>query len=127
MATIEERAKECVHQHYSCNGEYPCTKRAYCVMGTGKNTAYDCCECGADEFYEGYIACATEQQEIDDAERDTAVYNLLLLKLDAEKKLWTEKACEWLCEHIDDYARIGEDGAWVEHSVVRDFKKAMEE
>lgn len=38
-----------------------------------------------------------------------------------------DKACEWLCEHIDDYARIGEDGAWVEHSVVRDFKKAMVE
>lgn len=38
-----------------------------------------------------------------------------------------EKVCEWLCEHIDDYARIGEDGAWVEHSVVRDCKKAMME
>lgn len=41
------------------------------------------------------------------------------------KQMVVDKACEWLCEHIDDYARIGEDGAWVEHSVVRDFRKAM--
>ena len=66
-------------------------------------------------------------------ERAEAIYKGNTIEEDAYKRGATEqkaididKACEWLCEHIDDYARIGEDGAWVEHSVVRDFRKAME-
>lgn len=34
-------------------------------MCGGKNTAYDCNECSADEFYEGYLAGAKEQRTID--------------------------------------------------------------
>ncbi|WP_347026416.1 hypothetical protein [Bacteroides ovatus] len=56
--TLKEAAKEAIHAHYNCNGKYPCGERNYCEHCNGHNTAYDCCECGADEFKEGFIACA---------------------------------------------------------------------
>ena len=52
----EEAAREAIHAHYNCNGKYPCGKRDYCEYCNGHNTAFDCCECGADEFKEGFIA-----------------------------------------------------------------------
>lgn len=63
---IIERAKESVRKHYNCNGEYPCRDSGYCEMCGGHNTPYDCCECGAGDYLEGYIAGATEQKKIDD-------------------------------------------------------------
>lgn len=62
---IEERAKLAVQAHYNCNGEYPCSGYKDCVFGSGSNTAYDCEECGADEFEAGYLKCATDQRKID--------------------------------------------------------------
>lgn len=56
--TLEEAAKEAIHAHYNCNGKYPCGERNYCEHCNGHNTAHDYCECGADEFKEGFIACA---------------------------------------------------------------------
>ena len=56
--TLEEAAKEAIHAHYNCNGKYPCGERNYCEHCNGHNTAHDCCECGADEFKEGFIAGA---------------------------------------------------------------------
>lgn len=56
--TLEEAAKEAIHAHYNCNGKYPCGERDYCEHCNGHNTAHDCCECGADEFKEGFIAGA---------------------------------------------------------------------
>lgn len=56
--TLEESAREAVNMHYNCNGEYPCKERDYCEHQNGHNTAFDCCECGADEFKEGFIAGA---------------------------------------------------------------------
>lgn len=38
---IEEAAKEAIHKHYNCND---------CI------TTFDCNECGADEYKEGFIA-----------------------------------------------------------------------
>lgn len=55
---IEKAAVGAIHENYGCNGKYPCTERDYCIYGTGKNTAFDCNECGADEFNEGFIAGA---------------------------------------------------------------------
>lgn len=55
---IEKAAKEAIKEHYNCNGKYPCSERSYCIFCDGKNTAYDCNECGADEFYEGFITGA---------------------------------------------------------------------
>lgn len=53
---LEEAAKEIIHKHYNCLDEnYPCSKASYCVMCGGHNGAYDCCECGADDLYEGIL------------------------------------------------------------------------
>ena len=57
--TVEEAAREAIHKHYNCNGTYPCSEREYCEHCNGHNTAFDCCECGADEFKEGFIAVRT--------------------------------------------------------------------
>lgn len=62
MKTIEERVNEAVHNHYNCN--YPCYSFSACIFGEGENTAYDCEECGADEFKNGYELGATEQEQI---------------------------------------------------------------
>lgn len=61
--TVEEAAKEAIHAHYNCNGKYPCGERDYCKHCNGHNTAFDCCECGADEFKEGFIAGAKWMEE----------------------------------------------------------------
>lgn len=55
---IEKAAKEAIKEHYNCNGKYPCSERSYCIFCDGENTAYDCNECGADEFYEGFLKAA---------------------------------------------------------------------
>lgn len=52
--TLEQAVKEAIHKHYNCNGKYPCTEREYCQYCGGHNSAYDCGECGADEFNEGF-------------------------------------------------------------------------
>lgn len=59
--TIKEAAREAIHKHYNCNGTYPCSEREYCEHCNGHNTAFDCCECGADEFKEGFITDAAWQ------------------------------------------------------------------
>lgn len=61
--TVEEAAREAIHAHYNCNGKYPCGERDYCKHCNGHNTAFDCCECGADEFKEGFIAGAKWMEE----------------------------------------------------------------
>lgn len=55
---IIKAAKEAIHSHYGCNGQHGCSERDYCQFVNGKNSAYDCCECGADEFNEGFLKCA---------------------------------------------------------------------
>lgn len=59
--TIKEAAREAIHKHYNCNGTYPCSEREYCEHCNGHNTAFDCCECGADEFKEEFITGAAWQ------------------------------------------------------------------
>lgn len=61
--TVEEAARDAIHAHYKCNGEYPCGERDYCEHCNGHNTAFDCCECGADEFKEGFIYGAEWQSK----------------------------------------------------------------
>ena len=61
--TVEEAARDAIHAHYKCNGEYPCGERDYCEHCNGHNTALDCCECGADEFKEGFISGAEWQSK----------------------------------------------------------------
>lgn len=61
--TLEEAAREAINAHYNCNGEYQCGERDYCEYCNGHNTAFDCCECGADEFKEGFIAGAEWEEK----------------------------------------------------------------
>lgn len=37
--TVEEAARDAIHAHYKCNGEYPCGERDYCEHCNGHNTA----------------------------------------------------------------------------------------
>lgn len=70
----------------------------------------------------------SEQKAIDDAERDTAVYNLLILKLDVEKKLWLDKVCEWFKNNLGYYDRHEVHiGTSYEEVVIDAFRKDMEE
>lgn len=53
----EEKLREAVHEHYQCNGKYPCSECAYCRFCEGENIAHDCDEdCCADEFSEGFLS-----------------------------------------------------------------------
>lgn len=61
--TVEKAAKEAIHNHYNCNGKYPCSERKYCRYCDGSNTAFDCKECGTDEFKDGFIAGAEWMEE----------------------------------------------------------------
>lgn len=51
---IKQAAKQTIYKRYSCNGDYPCVFRDECMYHNGHNTSYDCNECGADDFYEGF-------------------------------------------------------------------------
>lgn len=53
---IKKASVNAIHENYRCNGQHPCTERNYCIFCNGNNSAFDCCECGADEFNEGFIA-----------------------------------------------------------------------
>lgn len=53
---IDKAAKIAIQKHYNCNGEYPCSERAMCCHCDGTNSSFDCCECGADEYEEGFKA-----------------------------------------------------------------------
>lgn len=57
--TVEEAARDAIHAHY----KYPCGERDYYEHCNGHNTAFDCCECGADEFKEGFISGAQWQSK----------------------------------------------------------------
>lgn len=55
---IKKAAISAIHDHYNCNGEYPCSERSYCQFCSGYNSAFDCNECGADDFNEGFLVGA---------------------------------------------------------------------
>lgn len=60
---LNKDAVKAIREHYNCQGEYPCREFAHCQFGKGCNTSYDCRECGADEFYEGYIRAIKDKEE----------------------------------------------------------------
>lgn len=89
-------------------------------------------------FREGAKWGIKEQKAIDEVERLNQVNQAYLdgrrekeedmrMMLESQRKELIGKAIMWICENIDDYARLGDDGAWVDHNVAADFKKAMEE
>lgn len=106
MKTIEERARDYAPNALDADFIVP-VREGYIVK----------------EQRLAYKQGATEQKAIDDAERDTAVYNLLQLKLDNEKKLWLDKACEWLMKYfVFDNDGMSASGCDV---FLRNFRKAM--
>lgn len=60
---LNKDAIKAIRKHYNCQGEYPCEYLDCCRFCEGSNTSYDCCECGADEFYEGYIRAIKDKEE----------------------------------------------------------------
>lgn len=55
---IKKAAISAIHDHYNCNGKHPCSERSYCQFCSGNNLAFDCNECGADDFNEGFLVGA---------------------------------------------------------------------
>lgn len=52
---IKKAAISAIHDHYNCNGKYPCSERSYCQFCSGYNSAFDCGKCEADDFNEGFL------------------------------------------------------------------------
>lgn len=49
--TLEEATKEAVRKEYLCE---KCAWKNNCDFCGGENTAFDCCECPADSFEDGF-------------------------------------------------------------------------
>ncbi|MDO4801224.1 MAG: hypothetical protein Q4A15_03580 [Prevotellaceae bacterium] len=107
---IEERAKKSIHEYYSCDGEYSCERNGDCIMSGGYNTPFDCCECAAEDYMQGYIKGATEQKQIDDREMSDALF--------IQRQMFVEKAVHWLETQNLTRGR---------YDFIEEFKKAMEE
>lgn len=68
---LNKDAVKAIHEYYGCHGrknpfgkyEYTCSEFNYCQFGDGCNPSYDCGECGANEFYEGYIRAIKDKEE----------------------------------------------------------------
>jgi len=60
---LNKRAVEAVRKHYNCKEKYPCIEFDNCIFGNGVNNSYNCGECGADEFYKGYMQALKDKEE----------------------------------------------------------------
>lgn len=67
--TIEEAAKEAVRKEYLCE---KCAWKDNCDFCGGENTAFDCCECPADSYEDGFKAGASYVYGLPLASRLTA-------------------------------------------------------
>ena len=114
MKTTEERAKESVRNYFNCDGTYSCSSINDCRFCKGVNTSYDCQECGADNYYEGYIICAEDQRRID-IENACDVYAEELTEIINTINLVGEQY------HID---KLGE--VLYFEGCMKDFRKKME-
>lgn len=54
--TIEEAAREATRKEYLCES---CAYKGDCDLCGGQNTAFDCCECPADSYEDGFKAGAS--------------------------------------------------------------------
>lgn len=113
MAIEERRITQAVRRAYNCN--YPCESFNDCIFGCGCNTAYDCEECGADEYRRGYLGGAKEQRQID-IEKACEVYRQELSEI--------KKLLNMIGKDLYNANELGE----VIHleGCVKDFRNAME-
>ena len=71
--TIEEAAREAIRKEYFCES---CAYKGDCDLCGGQNTAFDCCECPADSYEDGFKTGATHvlsqplSQRLTDEERE---------------------------------------------------------
>lgn len=83
---IEEAAKEATRKEYLCES---CAYKGDCDLCGGQNTAFDCCECPADSYEDGFKAGANHvlslplSQRLTDEERE----RMRKLYIDANDKL----------------------------------------
>ena len=119
--TVEEAARDAIHAHYKCNGEYPCGERDYCEHCNGHNTAFDCCECGADEFKEGFISGAEWQSKqspwISVKERLPEAFKLKLILLkDGQVRIASinfQITCFWYDRETNESFDLEDVVAWM--------------
>lgn len=84
--TIEEAAREATRKEYFCES---CAYKGDCDLCGGQNTAFDCCECPADSYEDGFKAGASHalslplSQRLTDEERE----KMRKLYIDANDKL----------------------------------------
>lgn len=69
IKTTEEAAKEAVRKEYLCE---KCAWKDNCDFCGGENTAFDCCECPADSYEDGFKAGANYVYGLTLASRLTA-------------------------------------------------------
>ena len=87
IKSIDEAAKEAVRKEYLCE---KCAWKDNCDFCGGENTAFDCCECPADSYEDGFKAGANY------------VYGLpLSQRLTAEEKERINKAYAYAITHIE--------------------------
>lgn len=66
--TIEEAAREAVRKEYLCES---CAYKDDCDLCGGENPAFDCCECPADSYEDGFKAGAAHLMSLPLASRMT--------------------------------------------------------
>lgn len=66
--TIEDAAREAVRKEYLCES---CAYKDDCDLCGGENTAFDCCECPADSYEDGFKAGAAHLKSLSLASRMT--------------------------------------------------------
>lgn len=98
--TIEEAAREAVRKEYLCE---KCAWKDGCDLCGGENTAFDCCECPADSYEDGFKAGAAHLMSLPLASRMTEEEKEKINRLyvDVNDKLQT-------CLNAKSYNQISE-------------------
>lgn len=94
--TIEEAAREAVRKEYLCE---KCAWKENCDFCGGENTAFDCCECPADSYEDGFKAGAKHVYDLPLASR------LTTKEKERVRKIFTE--CELI--EMDDSPNLPAD------------------
>lgn len=81
--TIEEAAREAVRKEYLCES---CPYEDDCDFCGGENTAFDCCECPADSYEDGFKAGAAHIMSMPLASRLTTMEKDMLIRIYKELK-----------------------------------------